>query len=78
MKQLTSYTLEELEQIIHEEMENGKIWFRGHSNHKYVLLPNLYRTLYATRDQFNIPIVPKKLQSIIILGILCRFQTSFT
>ena len=24
MKQLTSYTLEELEQIIHEEMENGK------------------------------------------------------
>nr|WP_317379056.1 FRG domain-containing protein [uncultured Faecalimonas sp.] len=61
MKQLTAYTLEELEQIIHEEMENGKIWFRGHSNHKYVLLPNLYRTLYATRDQFNIPIVPKKI-----------------
>lgn len=60
MKQILAYNLEQLEQIIIEEKENGKIWFRGHTNHKYVLLPNLYRTLYATRDQFNNPIFPKK------------------
>lgn len=61
MKQITAYDLKQLEQIINEEMKNGKIWFRGHANYKYVLLPSLYRTLYATRDQFNIPIFPKKI-----------------
>lgn len=60
MKQILAYDLKQLKEIINEEMENGKIWFRGHANHKYVLLPSLYRTLYATRDQFNIPIFPKK------------------
>lgn len=60
MKQISVYDLKKLEQIIYEEMENGKIWFRGHANHKYVLLPSLYRTLYATRDQFNVPIFPQK------------------
>lgn len=60
MKQILAYDLEQLNQIINEEIGNGKTWFRGHTNHKYVLLPNLYRTLYATRDQFNIPIFPKK------------------
>lgn len=60
MKQITAYDLKQLEQIINEETENGKTWFRGHKNHKYVLLPSLYRTLYATRDQFNVPIFPKK------------------
>lgn len=59
MKQILAYDLEQLEQIINEGIENGKTWFRGHANHKYVLLPNLYRTLYATRNQFNIPILPK-------------------
>ena len=61
MKQILAYDLKQLEQIMNEETENGKIWFRGHANHKYVLLPSLYRTLYATRDQFNIPIFPKKI-----------------
>lgn len=60
MKEIVAYDLKQLEQIINEEMENGKTWFRGHSNHKYVLLPNLYRTLYATKDQFYNPIFPKK------------------
>lgn len=60
MKEILAYDLKQLEQIISEEMESGKTWFRGHTNHKYVLLPNLYRTLYATKDQFNIPILPKK------------------
>lgn len=60
MKEILAYDIKQLEQIINEEMENEKIWFRGHANYKYVLLPNLYRTLYATRDQFNIPILPKK------------------
>lgn len=61
MKQISAYDLNQLEEIINEETENGKIWFRGHANHKYVLLPNLYRSLYATKDQFNIPIFPKKI-----------------
>jgi len=60
MKEILAYDLKQLEQIINEEMESGKTWFRGHTNRKYVLLPNLYRTLYATRDQLNIPILPKK------------------
>lgn len=60
MKQISVYDLKKLEQIINEETENGKTWFRGHANHKYVLLPSLYRTLYATRDQFNVPIFPQK------------------
>lgn len=62
MKQITAYDLKQLEQIINEERENGKTWFRGHANHKYSLLPNLYRTLYATRDQFNMPIQPYKIR----------------
>lgn len=61
MKQILVYDLSQLEQIINKEIKNGKIWFRGHANHKYVLLPSLYRKLYATRDQFNIPIFPKKI-----------------
>lgn len=61
MKQILAYDLKQLEQIINEETKNGKIWFRGHANHKYALLPSLYRTLYETRDQFNIPIYPKKI-----------------
>lgn len=61
MKQISVYDLKQLVQIINEEKKNGKIWFRGHANHKYVLLPSLYRNLYATRDQFNIPILPKKI-----------------
>lgn len=61
MKQILAYDLKQLEQIMNEETKNGKIWFRGHANHKYVLLPSLYRTLYATRDQFNIPIFPKEI-----------------
>ena len=61
MKQISAYDLEQLEQIINEETKNGKIWFRGHANHKYTLLPSLYRTLYAIRDQFNIPIIPKRI-----------------
>lgn len=60
MKEILAYDLEQLDQIINEETESGKTWFRGHANHKYILLPNLYRELYATRDQFNIPILPKK------------------
>lgn len=61
MKQISVYDLKQLEKIINEEIQNGKIWFRGHASHKYILLPNLYRTLYATRDQFNIPIFPKRI-----------------
>lgn len=60
MKEISAYDLKQLDQIINEETESGKTWFRGHANHKYILLPNLYRELYATRDQFNIPILPKK------------------
>jgi hypothetical protein len=60
MKEILAYDIEQLDQIINEETKSGKTWFRGHANHKYILLPNLYRELYATRDQFNIPILPKK------------------
>lgn len=60
MKQIQVYDLKQLEQTIDEEIESGKIWFRGQANHKFVLQPNLYRNLYATRDQFDIPILPKK------------------
>ena len=62
MKVIQVYDLEKLNEIIKEEVSNGKIWFRGHANHKYILHPSLYRTLYATRDQFNIPILPKKIE----------------
>lgn len=60
MKQIQVYDLKQLNEIISEESANGKTWFRGHANHKYILLPSLYRTLYATRNQFNFPIFPKK------------------